>query len=101
LSIRSPCWSTDRRRPADLLPPRGGVVALLEHAHDEDVRVVPALAERRVGPDEPHGLLERQQPLLVLEDQVVGVDVVRLACGLARLRSAVDELLGLLVDREK
>ncbi|VOG54146.1 Uncharacterised protein [Streptococcus pneumoniae] len=61
---------------ADLLPARGGVVALLEHAHHEHVGVVPALAQRRVRPDEPHRLLEGQQPLLVLEDQVVGVDVV-------------------------
>ncbi len=80
LSIRSPCWSTARRRPRPISCRREiGVVALLEHAHHEDVRVVPALAQRRVREDEPHRLLERQQPLLVLEDQVVGVDVVGLA----------------------
>ena len=62
---------------ADLLTPGDGVVALLEHAHHEHVRVVPALAQGGVGEDEPHGLVERQQPLLVLEDQVVGVDVGR------------------------
>ena len=28
---------------ADLLPARGGVVALLEHAHHEHVRVIPTL----------------------------------------------------------
>ena len=69
---------------ADLLAARDGVVALLEHAHHEDVGVVPALAQRRVGEDEPHRLVEGEQPLLVLEDQVVGVDVRRLARFVAR-----------------
>ena len=87
---------------ADLLTPGDGVVALLEHAHDEHVRVVPTLAQRRVGEDEPHRLLERKQPLLVLEDQVVGVDVGRTGPlprpGLETAR--IDLPLGLLVDRE-
>ena len=45
---------------------------MLERADLEDVRVVPALAQRRVREDEAHGLLEREQPLLVAQDQVVG-----------------------------
>jgi hypothetical protein len=40
---------------ADLLTAGDGVVALLEHAHDEHVGVVPALAQCGVGEDEPTG----------------------------------------------
>ena len=51
----------DRQAQAapDLLAPRNGVVAVLEHAHDEDVGVVPAFAQRGVGEDEPHWLRRR------------------------------------------
>ena len=69
----------DAETAADLLAAGDGVVALLEHPHHEDVGVVPALAKRGVGEDEPHRFVERQQALLVLQDQVVGVDVGRLA----------------------
>ncbi len=45
---------------------------LAEGANLEDVRVVPALAQRRVGEDELQLGLEAQQLLLVPHDQVVG-----------------------------
>ena len=45
---------------------------LAQGADLEDVRVVPALAQRRVGEDELQLGLEAQQLLLVLHDQVVG-----------------------------
>ena len=85
----------------DLLATRDGVVALLEHAHNEHVGVVPAFTQRGVGEDEPNRFGERQQPLLVLEDQVVGIGVGRLSLVVAAPgHLAVDLVLGLLVDGE-
>ena len=85
----------------DLLATGDGVVALLEHAHDEHVGVVPAFTQRGVGEDEPNRFGERQQPLLVLEDQVVGIGVGRLSLVVAAPgHLAVDLVLGLLVDGE-
>ena len=88
---------------ADLLTLGGLRPRLLERADLEDVGVVPALAQGRVAEDEPHGLVEREQPLLVLEDEVVaapGVIVVDadalrrlgllLALGLDRVALLVD-----------
>ena len=86
---------------ADFLTSGDGVVALLQHAHDEHVWVVPPLAQRRVGEDEPHGLIKGEQSFLVFENQVVGVDVRGLALVIASAGDlAVDLVLGLLVDGE-
>ena len=66
-----------------------GLAALALGAHFaqganlEDVRVVPALLERRVGEDELQRRLEAQQLLLLPHDQVVGslgIVAVRLGC---------------------
>src|SRR3546814_6793811 len=62
------------------------------------MRIVPTFAKRGVGKQEPDRLFEREQPLLVLEDEVVGVTIV----GIGRTRADLRILqpLGLLVDRE-
>src|SRR3546814_12052692 len=67
-------------------------------SHDEHIRIVPTFAKRGVGKQEPDRLFEREQPLLVLEDEVVGVTIV----GIGRTRADLRILqpLGLLVDRE-
>ena len=86
---------------ADFLAARDGVVAVLERADDEHVRVVPAFAQRRVREDEAHRLVQRQQALLVLQDEVVGLHVVGQARVLAALLDVrVNVALGLLVDGE-
>lgn len=58
---------------------------MLEGADDEHVRVVPAFPQCGVGEDEAHWLVQCKQALLVLEDEVVGIDVV----GLRRARRCV------------
>ena len=83
---------------AHLLPLHDGAVAVLERADGEDVRVVPAFAQRGVREDEADRLVEGEQALLVLEDQVVGVHVVRLVGSLPQAR--IDEAVRLLVDGE-
>ena len=64
----------------------------------EHVGIVPSLPQRRVGEDESGRLLEAQQPLFVLQDQVVSTHIVR------ETRLSVDlairQTIGLLVDRE-
>ena len=57
---------------ADLLALARLRAGLLERAYLEDVRVVPALAQRRVAENEAHGLIERKQALLIAQDQVIG-----------------------------
>ena len=87
--------------PSDLLAAGDGVVALLEHPHDEHVGVVPSFAQRRVGEDEPHWFGEREQPFLAFQDQVIGIRVGGLALVVAASGDlAVDLVLGLLVDGE-
>lgn len=84
--------------PPDLLPLlRRRVAAVLERADLEDVRVVPSFPQGRVREDEAHGIVEREQPLLVLQYQVVGGRIVALVA--ATLELAVD-LAALLVDAE-
>ena len=51
------------------------LLRLVERADLEDVGVVPALAQRRVAEDEAQRLVQREQPLLVLHDQVVDLVV--------------------------
>ena len=51
------------------------LLRLVERADLEDVRVVPAFAQGRVAEDEAQRLVHRQQPLLVLHDQVVDLVV--------------------------
>ena len=60
---------------ADLLPLLDGTSGLVEGADLEDVGVVPALAQGRVAEDEAQRLIHRQQPLLLLHDQVVDLIV--------------------------
>ena len=60
---------------ADLLPLLHRAPRLVERADLEDVRVVPAFAQGGVAEDEAQRLVERQQPLLVLHDEVVDLVV--------------------------
>jgi hypothetical protein len=59
----------------DFLSLASGGAALVERANLEDVRVIPALAQRRMAEDEPERLLHTEQPFLVLHDQVVNIVV--------------------------
>ena len=68
----------------------------LESADLEDVRVVPALAQRRVAEDEAHRLIEGEQALLVAQDQVVGA--LRIVVVDADAVLALRLLLGLRLD---
>ena len=71
---------------------------MLQGADLEHVRVVPALAQRGVGEDEPRRLLEAEQALLVLQDQVIGGNVVAELA--AALQLGIHRPPGLLVDAE-
>ena len=51
---------------------------MLERADLEHIGVVPALAQGGVAKDEARGLVERQQALLVLEDEIVGALIIGL-----------------------
>jgi len=79
-------WSTSAARKSVA---GEGAVAVLERANDEDVRIVPALAQGGVGEAEAHLLAaagalvvvrcgKGKQGLLVAEDQVLGIDGVGL-----------------------
>ena len=62
---------------AHLLPLlRRGISAVLQGADLKYIGIVPALPQGRVREDEAHRILKGQQPLLVLQNQVVGGDVV-------------------------
>ena len=68
----------------DRLPPFPLAPHVAQAADLEHVGIVPALAQRRVGEDEPERLLQAQEPLLVPHDQVVGTFGV-VAVGLVAL----------------
>ena len=55
----------DPHPPTHLLAAGDGVVAMFEHAHDEDVGVVPTLPQGGVGEDKPDRFLQGEEPLLV------------------------------------
>jgi len=67
---------------------------LAQGADLEDVRVVPAFAQRRVGEDELQGRLEAEQLLLVPHDEIVGVIV-----GLRVATRVLEKLNGLRAHR--
>ena len=71
----------------NFLPAANVRIALLFQCADlKHVRIVPALAERRVGENEPNRLVHAEQPLFVLHDEVVRLSIVgklRLAIHLA------------------
>ena len=48
----------DTETAPHFLATRDRVVTVFQHAHDEDVGIIPAFAKCRVGEDEPHRLLE-------------------------------------------
>ena len=62
---------TKAQATTDFLPLCGIAVRMLQSADLEHIRVVPALAQGRVGEDEPRRLLKRQQPFLVFQNQVI------------------------------
>lgn len=64
------------KSPADLLPLFLDGLRFIERAYLEDVRIVPALAQRGMREDEPQRFVGVQQPLLVAHDEAVGIVVV-------------------------
>ena len=88
----------DTKPTPNLLPLlRSAVAAMLERADLEHIRVVPALAQRRVRENEAHRIVEAQQQLLILQNQLIRRDIVALVA--AALEAAV-YLASLLVDAE-
>lgn len=70
----------------DLLPLLHGARRLIQRANLEDVRIVPALAQRRVGEDEAQRCLHGKQAFLVFHDERVGIIVaLRLAARVLRV----------------
>ena len=55
----------------DFLPLCGIAVRMLQSADLEHIRVVPTLAQSRVGENEPRGLLKGQQSFLIFKNQVI------------------------------
>ena len=62
---------------ANLLPLRRLTRRVLERTDLEHIWIVPALAQRRVGEDHTRRLIEREQPLLILQDQIIRRDIIR------------------------
>ena len=62
---------------AYFLPLLRGAVAVLQGADLEDIRVIPAFPQGRVGEDEPGRLFKGQQTFLIFQDQVIGRNVIR------------------------
>ncbi len=91
----------DPQPPANFLTARDRVVAVFEHAHDEDIGVIPAFPQGGVGENEPDRFREGEQPFLVLEDQIVGIHIIGKPGVLSTdLEARIGELLGFLVDGE-
>ena len=68
---------TQAQTTPDLLAAADLRLALgLQSADLEHIGVVPALPEGGVGEDEPHRLIQAEQPLLVLHNEVVGIGVI-------------------------
>ena len=104
------CWvvhtipelvDADPQSSANFLAARDRVVAVLEHAHDEDIGVVPAFPQGGVGENEPDRFREGEQPFLVLQDQIICIHVIGKPGFLStRLETRIGELPGFLVDGE-
>ena len=62
---------------AHLLPLRRHTRRMLQRTDLEHIRIVPALAQRRVGENHARRLIEREQPLLILQDQIIRRNIVR------------------------
>ena len=62
---------------ADLLPLCRHTRRVLQRADLEHIRIVPALAQSRVGENHARRLIKGQQPLLILQDQIIRRDIVR------------------------
>ena len=92
---------TNPQSPANFLAARDRVVAVLEHTHNEDIGVVPAFPQGRMGENEPDRLRKGEQPFLVLQDQIVGIHVIGKPCVFSsHLEARIGEPLCLLVDGE-
>ena len=89
---------TQAESPSHFLPFAGFRIALFQRADLEHVRIVPSFAQRRVRKDKAYRFTEREQPLLVLHDQVVGIGVHTLPG--ASFHFSVHELILPFVDGE-
>ena len=80
----------------DFLPLCGIAVRMLQSADLEHIRVVPALAQSRVGENEPRRFFKGQQPFLVFQNQVIRRYIIgELA---AALELAVNAAPGFLIN---
>ena len=82
----------------DFLPLRRVAVGVLQSADLKHIRVVPAFTQCGVGEDEPCRLVKGQQSFLVLQNQIVGRNIVGEFA--ATLELAVHAVPGFLVDAE-
>ena len=73
----SPLIDRETQASAHLLPLRRHTRRVLERTDLEHIRIVPALAQRRVGENHARRLIEREQPLLILQDQIIRRNIVR------------------------
>ena len=76
----------------------GLACSVFQSANLEDIRVVPAFPQGRMGEDKPGGFLEGKQAFLVFENQVISGDI--LGKFAAALNLAVYSAPGLFVDAE-
>ena len=63
---------TQPQSPANFLPFCCIAVGMFQCADLEHIRVIPALPQGGMGENKPGGLLKAEQPLLILQDQVIG-----------------------------
>jgi hypothetical protein len=92
---------TNPQPPANFLTTRDRVVAVLEHAHDENIGVIPAFPQGGVRENESDRFREGEQPFLVLQDQIICIHVIGKPGFLStRLEARIGELPGFLVDGE-
>ena len=62
---------------AHLLPLRRHTRRVPQRTDLEHIRIVPPLAQRRVREDHARRLIEREQPLLIPQDQIIRRDIIR------------------------
>ena len=62
---------------AHLLPLCRHTRCVLQRTDLEHIRIIPALAQRRVGENHARRLIKRKQPLLILQDQIIRRNFIR------------------------
>ena len=75
---------TQTHSSTNLLMLLGGAVTMLKRTYLEDVWIIPAFLERRVGEDKTYRFFKREETLLITHDELISIRAI--LCISSRLR---------------